>query len=854
MTLCVAPWFLGGVEPDVQVWLDAGIFFSLALWTVFTVFRCIAGHGTSQVLPTLLVPLCGALLLGAYQLLPSSIIAPKVVDAGSPTPVLTTLQGQPAGNTLFPAATRLEQARIGYALMACFLGATLFSTPRSQTWLWCSMALNGAALAFFGIVQQLSWNGKLYWTIPLLLGGQPFASFVNRNNAAGYLNICLACAAGWVLWAMTRRVADALLGSRPELDLIGRAASRYYWLNTFGGNTWTAVTATSMIIAGIICSLSRGGVLALLAASLAATLLMMRVWGKIATATFALGICVFVAGMIYWTGLETHVFSRWRGPHGDTVTQGAQTRLANWHDALTATKDFPVTGSGFGTYRYAYLPYESWPANVRFLNADNQFLEVLVEGGPVGLGLLLAGLGLSLLATLVLVYCRPNDPAGLVGVILLVSQPVSAALDFGPSLSSNMLAIAVLCGAITGRAADLTQTRDLSRFARYLALPQLRPAVMIVLISVSLLVHGGLGLCEVMAAADSRVARRALPRRLDDPKSLDEPALDQALSKLTMVVLRHPDDAEAHAALAHLWIYRYRLQAMRQLQQEQQSVRGDDWARTDLVSLYTGANAFAQNGQFKRLEDLRELPVIKTNLIPARRHLEAAQAACPLMPGLDVPRALLGFVADPSQTTGESALRRAILLTPSNPELLETCGQLARVAGKMNLARTCWRRCLVLDPTRFSRIAAQLPGPVTVSEQLAELVPDSPDVWVTIALAQLSGDSHRAERHRLAHKVKELATPANTPVASSDDLRHQARLYRLLDDSVAAEGLYRQAMSLEPMNVDLRMELLDALQQRGQWSSALQQAELCHSLDPGRSALVPLIQELRLKSLRSAKQ
>jgi hypothetical protein len=68
-------------------------------------------------------------------------------------------------------------------------------------------ATSGAALAFFGIAQQLRWQGKLYWMIPLGEGASPFASYVNRNHAASYLNLTLACAVGFAIWAFSRKAS-----------------------------------------------------------------------------------------------------------------------------------------------------------------------------------------------------------------------------------------------------------------------------------------------------------------------------------------------------------------------------------------------------------------------------------------------------------------------------------------------------------------------------------------------------------------------------------------------------------------------------------------------------------------------
>lgn len=871
VVLCLAPWWLGGVEPDVQVWLDLGLLVALSLWTLLATIESLNGYLLPTPLPSLMLPICGVLFLGAYQMLPkppmSHVVLPdagyevadatshNIENAGNNRSAVPLLRGRSASYSLSPAATRLELARIGIAVLACFLGIVLFSTPASRVWLWGSLALNGAALAFFGIVQQLSWNGKLFWTVPLLLGGQPFASYVNRNNAAGYLNLCLACAAGWAIWSVTRQ-SNSEYGRTTLSDLgtLDGRVERVHRFDLFDGRMYTALMCATLIAAGIICSLSRGGVLALLAATVAATLLLCRTWGRLPVGVFFAGILVAGAGLVYWAGMESRIVGRWQSPRGDSLVQGAQTRLANWRDAMHSVRDFPVTGTGFGTYRYAYLPYESWPAPVRFHNADNQFVETLVEGGFIGGGLLLASIGLTLLASLYLTWRTPRDPIGLVGVLVVVSQCVSAFFDFGPAMTANMLTLAVLCGVVTGSAAELASVTVQGTLRRSLTLPELRPVGLMACMGVVLLVHGGLGVHEIISAAESRVVRRSLPRRLDDPGSLDMPSLKLALHELTTVVQHRPDDAEAHAALARLWMYRYRLEAWNLLK-DQQQVGGPtaDWTRTELANLYRSANLFREQGREDQLEELRRLPVVRTNLLPAWEHLQAAQATCPLMPDLDIPLALLSFVSDSRQTTGEAALRRAIQMAPSDPDLLETCGRLAQLAGMTDFARHCWRQCLQIEPDRFSKIVLHLPKDRSLAVHLEELLPDSPTVWTSIALSQLMGDEHRLERRLLAHRAELLLKDSASARSQLSQLRELARVNRLLDEPVVAQDLYRQAIALDPLNVDLRIELVNALKAQQQWRLALEQAELSRSLDPGRVSLSHMVRELQDLCIRTAK-
>lgn len=573
------------------------------------------------------------------------------------------------------------------AVIACYLGIVLFADANSRVFLWGAFAVNGAALSFFGIVQLLSWNGKLFWTVPLMLGGQPFASFVNRNNAAGYLNICLAGALGLLLWSFYRVTKQSYpssvrLKDEPEHD----KPRMQMKINEF---SVTAVVLASTIVAGIICSVSRGGILALLIAAFTLLLYAFRTRSGTVVGSLFVGIMVLGIGLVIWTGQEDRFLLRWKSTSGDTIESGAQTRLANWRDALKAAQDHLAIGTGFGTYGFAYLPYQSWHAPVRFYNADNQFVECLVEGGGVGLTLLLLAIAIWLSAAVYLIRFDHQSLCGVVGLFTIASQIVSAFFDFGPTMSANMLALAVVAGVTTGRAAAVAMQLSPARHSRWLALPDLAPIGHPIIIATALLGFGLLQLREVAAAADCRVAGRDVPKRLDLANAMEAVPLDGAIQHLNATLRIRPDDAEAHSILARLLIYRYRQQTFGELTDfHKRGGPTPTWAMTDTMVLFAHRNHWRNNNQQKSLDELRDLPVITENLVPAYQHLLAARAAAPLMPGLDVNIATLALILDDNETVARSAFRRALALNPADAAFVDWCGTAARSAGFLDLTTT----------------------------------------------------------------------------------------------------------------------------------------------------------------------
>ncbi len=200
--IAVAPWLFGATEARTQFWLFAVILAVLAC----VVIRVLQRRGTAFV-PWAAVPLICVLALGSFQLLPLPPGVGAWLSPGAEQFRLVLLPNDAAADevpaagevsstwqpiSLFPASTRRDLALLVLATVVFMVSAAFFSHGRYHVWLYGVFAVNGAALAFFGIAQQLSWNGKIYWTFALSGGGAPFSSYVNRNNAAGFLNLCLA--------------------------------------------------------------------------------------------------------------------------------------------------------------------------------------------------------------------------------------------------------------------------------------------------------------------------------------------------------------------------------------------------------------------------------------------------------------------------------------------------------------------------------------------------------------------------------------------------------------------------------------------------------------------------------------
>ena len=239
--LLLTPWLFGGVWARVQ-WVLMLIIAVLLAVDLLTRF---GDDDRPNLLPTAWLPVLAGLLLGLFQLVPwppavAQVLAPATVqwraeltDAQPATGLAETSSADtrnpgPSSDsrvrrTIYAAATREYLALLTLALAVFVLASIHLVDRQTVLWFFVSVGSCGAALSFFGLVQRLSWNGKFYWVFEPMAGSvQSFGPFVNRNNAGGFLNLCLAAGLGLLVWLHwrpnSRGASTSSRGERGEAE------------------------------------------------------------------------------------------------------------------------------------------------------------------------------------------------------------------------------------------------------------------------------------------------------------------------------------------------------------------------------------------------------------------------------------------------------------------------------------------------------------------------------------------------------------------------------------------------------------------------------------------------------------
>ncbi|MCO6511480.1 MAG: O-antigen ligase family protein [Aridibacter famidurans] len=357
----IANLSFGGVSTGSFAFITLLVSLIPVLWLVNT-FRY--GRFTAAFHPTQLA-FAGLIVLGLFQLLPL---------AGSAVPDGVLTEGASNALSVEPNATRLAVIRL-FVFGVFFSAALTFIDSRSRIRkLVVVLVIFGSLMAFFAVLQSLSDPTTIYGITPAAQA-RPFGSFINRHHFASFLVMMFAMSLAPLVGGGVKR--DKLVFFGIAVILIG----------------------TGVIFAG-----SRGAFLSLVAvlSFLAVSFLLINRSDARAnprrSGKSLLGRPALIIGSAVGLLLVLIVFAVWAGGEqellrgaamqeaGDDFSTG---RLHYWSVALKIFYANPLIGSGLESFGVAFTRYDTWSGIYRVEHAHNDYLQMLSDGGVVGLSLVL---------------------------------------------------------------------------------------------------------------------------------------------------------------------------------------------------------------------------------------------------------------------------------------------------------------------------------------------------------------------------------------------------------------------------------------------------------------------------------
>jgi O-antigen ligase len=311
--------------------------------------------------------------------------------------------------TMDPIATREALLKLSTDLILFFLAGQLFSAsaPATLTESWprggwprlaveesdilptfalrWTIAVYTFLLALFAIFQFFSSEGMIYWVVKS--PGWTFGPYVNHNHYAGLMEMLIPLSVASLLPALRKGSSEVLLGFVALIP-----------------------------IASLLLSGSRGGFISLVVEVLLAGVVIFLFGSRRARKATVLlggGAILAVALLFFWMA-PRHIAERLA-----TMADGGQSpevelggRLVIARDSLGILRDHPWLGAGLGSFETVYPKYQSFPSDLIYDHAHNDYAEALAETGLTGGALVLCAIGLFFWLAFRNLRERLRHPAG----------------------------------------------------------------------------------------------------------------------------------------------------------------------------------------------------------------------------------------------------------------------------------------------------------------------------------------------------------------------------------------------------------------------------------------------------------
>lgn len=298
------------------------------------------------------------------------------------------------------------------------------------------LVIMGFFEAFYGMYEMYNKNPRLLFLKKVHYLDVVTGTFVNRNHLSGYLEMIIPLAVGLII---ARIGLFSLAGLRWREKILR--------LSEKGLSTNLLLTAGIVVMAvGVIFSKSRSGIFLLVFTFFLFFELTVLYFGRmrerqkwikdfLKVSFLAITIIVLLIGM----GSVIERFAL-----DDLLHEG---RPVVWGKVVSIIGDYPLFGTGLGTFASVYPAYDESGGSRRYSHAHNDYLEYLSEIGIIGLIMFFGGV-VFLITNSFLIWRVRRHPevkglalGGMVGLIAILIHSIT---DFNLHIPANMVLFTVV--------------------------------------------------------------------------------------------------------------------------------------------------------------------------------------------------------------------------------------------------------------------------------------------------------------------------------------------------------------------------------------------------------------------------
>ena len=323
---------------------------------------------------------------------------------------------------------------LGYVLLAFLVLKTVTSRKQIMR-LFAVLFGMGLFEAVFGLIGLVSAHPSILFYPKIYALDSVSGTFVNRNHFAGYMEMIIPLAVGFII-ARSGWISKAGIRWRERVLMLSEKNMASGLLLMMG------VVVMGL---GLILSRSRSGVFMLaFSIILLFGLAMFKSEGE-RSSRFGIrfvfrGLFILAAGLVLMVGI------------GATIERFSMDRMLRearpvfWANTVKIIEEFPVFGTGLGTFGSVYPEGESAGTPMSLGHAHNDYLEYTAELGILGIVLLLGAI-LYMMIVCFRVWKSRRHPAavglGLGGLVAVLCILIHSLTDFNLHIPANMLLFAL---------------------------------------------------------------------------------------------------------------------------------------------------------------------------------------------------------------------------------------------------------------------------------------------------------------------------------------------------------------------------------------------------------------------------
>lgn len=398
------------------------------LWPVYACLILFMGYALLQTLP-----------LPARAI---HLLSPKAHELYS-----NVLTGYGYGEFHMPLSLTPHLTRLSVAKLASYVSVFIVLTSHYRTQgriqrILFLLATAGFAESLYGLYGYFNNSLEILGYQRTGISAAANGTFVNRNHYAGYLGMVFFICTGLLLARLTPKGTHAY-GLRHRLSSMLR--------------THRAMASSLLLLMiitmalGIIFSMSRAGILSLALCMLIMFIAISLRRRRLHTTVLSLIILgIISASLLYGIAPAQRRFTQ-------AIDDFTQYRMPAWQATLRMSHDYPVVGTGLGTFSDAFINYTPSGSASRYAHAHNDYLQLLSDTGATGC---LIALCTALLFAITLNKNRRNAsdafsqwvPLGGAGAIAYMM--IHSAADFNLQIPSNAMTFTIICALTYGSLAS----------------------------------------------------------------------------------------------------------------------------------------------------------------------------------------------------------------------------------------------------------------------------------------------------------------------------------------------------------------------------------------------------------------